>query len=209
MGSFTSLETHKIAVLTFAEPAYLESRPLMHYTFYADLGEPSMFARNILFTFCMVFNVAAVAGAYDDLIKKQKPGMWQITRSGNASNFDATGNPMDSRETFYFCLIESNRDEAREASGTAISYENCRVRSEKVDGAKIDLIMVCGRNTADAVTIKQSGVFNEDRYRTESEITMPAHIRAAKKMTEVTEGKLLRPCRKGEAPGLQETLPNG
>lgn len=168
-----------------------------------------MMKRIILTMFGMVITQSLTAGAYDDLVKKQKPGLWQITRSGNAFNFDASGNPMDSRETIYFCLNESNRAEAREASGTAISYENCQVRSEKVEGTKINLTMVCGQNTADAVTIKQSGTFNEDQYHTESEITMPAHIRAAKKMTEVTEGKLLRPCRKGEVPGIQETQPNG
>lgn len=168
-----------------------------------------MMTRIILTLLGMVCTELVIAGAYDDLVKKQKPGLWQITRSGNAFNFDATGNPMDSREVIYFCLNEANRNEAREASGTAISYENCKIRSEKVEGSKINLTMVCGQNTADAVTIKQSGTFNEDQYHTESEITMPAHIRAAKKMTEVSEGKLLRPCRKGENPGIQETEPKG
>ena len=155
----------------------------------------------------VIVQTTAFAGAYEDLVKKQKTGMWKITRSGNAFNFDASGNPMDSHETNYFCLEEKNRAEAREASGTAISQDNCQVRSEKVENSTFNLVMVCGRNTADAVTITETGIFKEDGYRIESVITMPAHIRAAKKMTEITEGKLLRPCRKNEPPGLQEETP--
>lgn len=156
----------------------------------------------------IIFQTAVTAGAYEDLVKKQKTGLWQITRSGNAFNFDASGNPMESQETNYFCLEEKNRAEAREASGTAISQDNCKVRSEKVENSKFNLVMVCGHNTADAVTITQTGTFKDDGYRTESVITMPAHIRAAKKMTEITEGKLLRPCRKNEPPGIQDEKPD-
>lgn len=155
----------------------------------------------------MIIQTTATAGAFDDLVKKQKVGMWQITRSGNAFNFDASGNPMNSQETNYFCLDEKNRAEAREASGTAISLDNCQIHSEKVENSKFNLVMVCGRNTADAVTITETGTFKEDSFRIESVITMPPHIRAAKTMTETTEGKLVRPCRKNEPPGIQDEKP--
>jgi hypothetical protein len=138
----------------------------------------------------------ASAGVYDDVMKLQKNGMWELKHPGKA------GRPM------LFCVTDTTKIGGLKDTQEAVKSLGCKTEKESLKGDQYEIALAC--NNADpnvsSFRMVMKGTARSDYLSGTTTVTgggplikalFPANKEGG------GENRWIRPCNAGEKPGLQ------
>jgi hypothetical protein len=136
---------------------------------------------------------AASSGTIDDVLMRQKNGMWETT--------SATG------KKTLFCVTDSVKVGAQKQTLESMKELGCRTVKDVVKGDDYELHHDCANPTFGKFQMTMKGTVRSDFMSNSGTITGGGEfIQSLAKNPELQgeEWRWLRPCRAGEKPGLQD-----